>query len=80
VSKRVTIVFEEGPMTPEGAEFKVYLEGINQETKAKLTLIPEDEWPPAVFWGIKCLAIVGDILLKTKAARSVTVKNPSGVD
>jgi len=70
MGKRVTIVFEETEMTPEGGGFNVYLEGIAQERKN----LPEDQLSAAEFWGMRMFQIVGQLLAQAGAARTVQKK------
>ncbi len=65
--KRVTIVFEETDATSlaEGASnqgFQVFIEGA-EGTKTK----PEIAWTAAEFWGLKCFAIVVDVMKRSGA-------------
>ena len=72
--KRVTIVFEETDSNSlhEGQGFQVFVEGA-EGTKGK----PEAAWTAAEFWGMKCFAIVQDVMVRSGAFKTVRPKGSS---
>lgn len=75
--KRVVIVFEETDKDSleEGAQeqgFNVFIEGA-ERTKT----LPEAAWSASEFWGMKCFAIVIDIMKKAGAFKVAVRKGGS---
>lgn len=75
--KRVAIVFEETEKTSlhEGAGeqgFNVFIEGA-ERTKT----LPESAWSAAEFWGMKCFAIVVNVIQQAGGVRSAHRKGGS---
>ncbi len=75
--KRVTIVFEETEKDSLHAGaleqgFNVFIEGA-EESKT----LPQEAWSASVFWGMKCFAIIVDIMKKAGAFRTTQRKGAS---
>jgi hypothetical protein len=75
--KRVAIVFEttdDNVVRTEnnGQGFNVFIEGA-ERTKT----LPEEAWNAAEFWGMRCFAIIVDLIQKTGALKTTTRKGGS---
>jgi len=66
--QRTAIVFVQRDPTADGVGFTVHAEGFN---RARMAVLPREEWSTAEFWGWRCFEIIIGILQQTPHAKGV---------
>jgi hypothetical protein len=73
--KRISIVFEEGPVVRGDVTFNVFLDGLSDARRKEIREMTQEqqetELSTGEFWAIRCYAIVLDAIARTGAVSHV---------
>lgn len=76
MGKRISIVFEEGPVVEDGIGFNVFLDGLSQVRREEIdAMTPEqqlEELSTAEFWALRCFQITANAIRQSGAMRTAT--------